>query len=138
MELNLPFGQRMKTKCRIILAVTLLFLLSNCGPRVYSFNILKASDTPKGITFVPETWWHEGYADICKKVGSKTYSQVNFCIVHEPLNNYFAYAFTGKTKGRVYILKPAGLDGWEIVSEDDWSESPQDYFLKKTKTELSN
>ncbi|MEY4483888.1 MAG: hypothetical protein RL693_1340 [Verrucomicrobiota bacterium] len=128
----------MKNAIIVLMSAALLILLSSCGPKVYSFNILIATDTPKGITFAPEAWWHEGYADICTKVRSKTYRQVNFCIVHEHLNDYFAYAFTGKAKGRVYVLKPSGLDGWEIVSEDDWTESPQDYFLKKTKTKLSN
>lgn len=139
MELNLPCSAKeWKTKYRIILALTLLFLFPGCGPRVYSFDILKANDTPKDITFVPEAWGHESYRDICIKVGSNTSSRVNLCIVHEHLNDHMAYAFTGTTKGRVYVLKPASLDGWEIVSEDDWSESPKDYFLKKTKTELSN
>lgn len=128
----------MKSSAIVILSAALLVLLSSCGPSVYSFPMLEASDSPTGVKFVPETWWHEAYGDICIKVGSKTYSRVNFCIVHNSSVNRMAYAFTGNTKGRVYVLKPSGLDGWEIVSEDDWTESPQDYFLKKTKTKLSN
>ncbi|CAN5724314.1 hypothetical protein BH11VER1_BH11VER1_21370 [soil metagenome] len=124
----------MKSSYIVIFSAALMILLSSCGPSVYSFSMLKANDSPTGVNFVSEAWWHEAYGDICIKVGSKTYRRVNFCIVH----NHMAYAFTGKAKGRVYVLKPAGLDGWGIVSEADWIDSPQDYFLKTTKSKLSD